>query len=51
MAPTTEAITLMKEGKPKPISLMSGEELPTAYDEYIRLAPKPKAGPADAHPL
>jgi pimeloyl-ACP methyl ester carboxylesterase len=46
-----EGITLIKDGKPVPISLLSGAELPTAYDEYVRLAPKPKAGLADAPPL
>jgi pimeloyl-ACP methyl ester carboxylesterase len=46
-----EGITFIKDGKPVPISLLSGAELPPAYDEYVRLAPKPKAGPADAPPL
>jgi pimeloyl-ACP methyl ester carboxylesterase len=46
-----EGVTLMKDGKPTPISLLPAEELPAAYEEYMRVAPKPKAGPADAHPL
>lgn len=38
-------------GIAKAISSMSADELATAYKEYIRVAPKPKAGAADAHPL
>ena len=46
-----EGITLMRDGKPFPISQLSRADLPSAYDAYIRAAPKPKAGPADAEPL
>ncbi|HYP15096.1 MAG TPA: hypothetical protein VEQ63_14300 [Bryobacteraceae bacterium] len=34
-----------------PISLLSREQLTTAYAEYLRVAPRPTAGPADAYPL
>ncbi len=46
-----EGITFMVGGKPKPISALSAEALPEAYKEYLQLAPKPKPGPADGHPL
>jgi pimeloyl-ACP methyl ester carboxylesterase len=46
-----EGVAFIVDGKRKPISHLSAEELPAAYDEYVRLAPKPKAGPEDAHPL
>lgn len=46
-----EGITLLRDGRPFPISQLSRAELPAAYDDYVRVAPKPKAGPADAEPL
>jgi pimeloyl-ACP methyl ester carboxylesterase len=46
-----EGITFIVNGKPKPISTLPAADLPAAYNEYIRLAPKPQAGPADAPPL
>lgn len=46
-----EGIAMPLDGKPRPISTMSGDELATAFKEYVRVAPKPKAGAADAEPL
>jgi pimeloyl-ACP methyl ester carboxylesterase len=46
-----DGITLMRDDKPFPISQLSRDELPSAYDAYVRAAPKPKAGPANAEPL
>ncbi|HET8547998.1 MAG TPA: alpha/beta hydrolase [Bryobacteraceae bacterium] len=46
-----EGITLPVGEHRKPIAALSAEELPSAYNEYVRLAPKPQAGPADAPPL
>jgi pimeloyl-ACP methyl ester carboxylesterase len=46
-----EGITLVRGGKPVPISHLTAADLPDAYDEYTRAAPKPKAGPADGEPL
>src|SRR5262245_17539919 len=46
-----EGVSLMVGGKPKPISALSAEALPDAYKEYVQLAPKPKPGAADGHPL
>lgn len=46
-----EGITLIVNGKPVPISLLSPDRLAGAYDEYMKLAPKPKPGPADGEPL
>jgi pimeloyl-ACP methyl ester carboxylesterase len=46
-----EGITLIKAGKPVPISHLSAAELPIAYNESVRIAPKPNVGPADAPPF
>ena len=46
-----EGITFMVNGTPTPISLLSREQLLDAHAEYLRLAPKPTAGPADEDPL
>jgi pimeloyl-ACP methyl ester carboxylesterase len=46
-----EAITFLVDGKRKPISHLSAEELQGAYQQYERDAPRPKAGPADQEPL
>jgi pimeloyl-ACP methyl ester carboxylesterase len=46
-----EGIVFPWKGKPTPISTLSAAELASAYEEYHRSAPKPKAVPADAYPL
>jgi len=46
-----EAVTLPLNGKQTPISILSRDELAAAYEEYERIAPKPKAGPSNAPPL
>jgi pimeloyl-ACP methyl ester carboxylesterase len=46
-----EGITFVVNGARTPISLLPADKLADAYQEYLRLAPKPKAGPADANPL
>jgi pimeloyl-ACP methyl ester carboxylesterase len=46
-----EAITLVLGGQRKPISVLSRERLPQAYEEYRRSLPALKVGPADDPPL
>lgn len=46
-----EGITFMVKGTATPISLLSREQLLNAHAAYLRLAPKPTAGPADEYPL
>ncbi|HYO80056.1 MAG TPA: alpha/beta hydrolase [Bryobacteraceae bacterium] len=46
-----EGISFMWNKASTPISLLSREQLATAHADYLRAAPKPAAGPADAYPL
>jgi pimeloyl-ACP methyl ester carboxylesterase len=46
-----EGISFMLNGASTPISLLAREQLTTAHAEYLRVAPKPTPGPADAYPL
>jgi pimeloyl-ACP methyl ester carboxylesterase len=46
-----EAITFMMDGRRRPISHLSAEELRSAYKNYERDAPRPKLAPADQPPL
>jgi pimeloyl-ACP methyl ester carboxylesterase len=46
-----EAITFMSHGTRSPISVLSAEELRTAYSQYEKEAPRPTAGRPDQPPL
>lgn len=46
-----EGIVLPVKGKATPLGNLKAGELEAAFAEYRRVAPKPKAGPADEFPL
>lgn len=46
-----DGIMLVRDGKQFPISQLSRADLSAAYNAFVRAAPKPKAGSADAEPL